>query len=89
MTLEYNPESNTMQPTSEVVMLMSTPNYVVENEEIKKKIKLEEFRFKTTLEGINSLIGQLKLLSNTMNTFTQLGESLNTVLSESLETIKE
>lgn len=89
MSLEYSVETNTMQPASEVILLVSTPNYKISDNAVKRHVKLKEFRFKTSLEGINSLIGQLQVLSNSMNSFEQMGNSINLILETSKKELEK
>lgn len=80
--LDY--ETNNLTPQVELVLLSVEPKYELNKKgEINKSQELSEFRIFSSLEGINSLIGDLQLLSSQLQNFQQLSSGINTLIENS------
>ena len=76
-SLDY--EKGTLHPHTEVIIITQSPNYKVneKTDKISRGIKVDEFRFKSSLDGINKLIGELQIVAQNMIKFEQLSGSFN------------
>lgn len=79
-SLDY--ETGKLRPQTEVILITSAPKYVVDKKQtgIMKDMEVTEYRFITSLEGVNQLIGELQLLVNNINHFEQLAGSMNAII---------
>lgn len=79
-SLDY--KSNNLKPLSEIIIITTAPKYVPnkKGDALIKDSRIEEFRFKTDLDGLNKLIGQLQLAVNQINHFEQMASGLNTII---------
>lgn len=82
-----NYETGLLHPQAEVILITSSPVYVIDKKKnnIVKDMEVSEYRFKSTLEGINKLIGELQLVVKNMNEFDQLAGGLNAIISSHKE----
>lgn len=80
-----NYETGKLHPQSEIILLTSTPKYVIDKKGtgIIKDLDIQEFRFLSNLDGINKLIGELQLLVTNMNAFEQTAASFNVIIEAS------
>lgn len=83
-TFKLNYETNLLTPETELVLLSVEPKYEVNKKgEIMKGSELNEFRIFCSLEGINTMIGDLQLLATQLQTFEQLSTGVNTLIENS------
>lgn len=80
-----NYDSGTLHPQTEVILLTTSPKYKLNTRkgELSKEQEVEEFRFKASLKGINTLIGELQLVVKNMNAFEQTAASFNAIIKSS------
>ena len=59
--LDY--KKGTLHPSTEIILITSSPKYVMskEGDSFKKDQEVSEYRFITSLDGVNQLIGELQL----------------------------
>lgn len=71
----------TLKTQIELIILCQEPVYDVNKKrEIVKSAKLGEFRFFTSLEGINDMIGELQALAIQLQTFEQMSVGMNKII---------
>ncbi len=77
-----NYETSNLHPQTEIILITTSPQYTINSkgDALKKSIGVDEFRFKTDLDGLNKLIGELQIAVNNINHFNQLAGSLNTII---------
>jgi hypothetical protein len=77
-----NYETGKLHPQTEVILITTSPKYKLNAKkgELIKEQEVEEFRFKSSLEGINTLIGELQLVVKNMNAFEQTAGSFNAII---------
>ena len=80
-----NYEEGTLHPQTEVILITTSPKYKLGKDKLIKDQEIEEFRFKSTLEGINLLIGELQLVVKNMNAFEQTAGSFNAIIKSAQE----
>lgn len=82
-----NYETGNLHPQTEVILITTSPNYIVNKKKgtIEKDIEVDEFRFKSDLDGINKLIGELQLVVKNMNAFEQTAGSFNAIIQSAKE----
>lgn len=85
--LDYN--SGKLHPQTEVIIITQSPNYVVRKDKIVRELKADEFRFRSTLEGINALIGELQVLVQNMNNFEQTAGAFNVIIESARQRQEE
>lgn len=88
--LDY--KKGTLHPSTEIILITSSPKYVMskEGDSFKKDQEVSEYRFITSLDGVNQLIGELQLVAKNIMDFQQLSGSLNKIIEASRENeIKE
>lgn len=84
-SLEY--ETGKLHPQAEVILITTAPKYVIDKkqERFKKEIDVSEYRFIASMEGINTLIGELQLLVKNMTQFDQAAASINAIFASQKE----
>ncbi len=82
---QLNYESATLHPKAEIILITTQPKYKLNTKkgELIKEQDVEEFRFNASLEGINTLIGELNLVVKNMNAFEQTAASFNAIIKNS------
>lgn len=82
--LDY--ESGKLHPQTEIILITSAPKYVIDKKKtgVTKEMDISEYRFLSSLDGINTLIGELQLVVKNMNAFEQTAASFNIII-ESLK----
>ena len=77
-----NYENGKLMPLAEIILISTTPKYVMSKKKdgFTKEMDIQEFRIISNLDGINTLIGELQLLSQNINTFEQMAASFNTII---------
>lgn len=80
-TFSLNYETGLLEPEIELIALLMHPMYTIKNKQIQKTTGAKEMRFKTTLAGINTLIGELQSAVVGLNRIEQLASGLNAVIS--------
>jgi hypothetical protein len=83
-----NYEDSTLSPEIELILLFVEPKYELDKKGIVKGNQLNEFRIKTTTEGIATLIGELQALQTQLLPFTNMAEGLNAIIRQNT-TIKK
>lgn len=80
-----NYETGKLHPQTEVILITTSPKYVLDKKGSKfsKEMDITEYRFLSSLEGINTLIGELQLVVKNMNAFEQTAASLNVIIEAS------
>ena len=80
-----NYESGNLIPKTEVILLTTSPKYIVnkKGDGLIKSVEVDEFRFISDLEGVNKLIGELQLVVKNMNNFEQTAASFNAIIESS------
>jgi hypothetical protein len=83
--LDY--ETGKLRPQTEVILITTSPKYVLDKKKsgYTKEIDIQEFRFLSSIDGLNTLIGELQLLLQNVNHFEQMSAGLNAVLSSAKE----
>lgn len=78
-----NYETGKLHPKTEVILITTSPKYVLDKKKTgyTKENDIQEFRFLSSLDGLNTLIGELQLLVQNFNHFEQMSAGLNAVLS--------
>jgi len=79
-SLDY--QKGNLHPQAEVILITSAPKYVINKKKdgYAKEAEISEYRFISSLEGINVLIGELQLLVKNMNAFEQTAASFNAII---------
>lgn len=77
-----NYETGKLHPQTEIILITTSPKYKLNTKkgELIKEQDVEEFRFKSGLEGVNTLIGELQLVVKNMNAFEQTAASFNAII---------
>ena len=75
-----NYESGELIPQIEVIILVGYPEYKFKGDEIIKDDSLKEFRFNTSIKGLNLLIEQLQIAAENLKKIDQMAESLNHII---------
>jgi len=85
-SLDY--KSGKLHPQTEIILITSAPKYVLDKKKtgIDKVLGVTEYRFLSSLEGINHLIGELQLVVKNMNSFEQTAASFNVIIESQKET---
>ena len=78
-----NYKTGKLYPQTEVILIVTSPKYVLDKKKTgyTKEVDINEFRFLSSLDGLNTLIGELQLLVQNVNHFEQMSAALNTVLA--------
>lgn len=86
-----NYETGKLHPQTEVILITTSPKYVLDKKGSKfsKEMDITEYRFLSSLEGINTLIGELQLVVKNMNEFEQLSASFNAIIKSAKEQNKK
>lgn len=71
-----------LTPQLEVILITTSPKYTLtkKGDGFTKTMDIQEYRFLSCVEGINNLIGQLKMLLDNAVVFDQMASSFNTVI---------
>ena len=79
-SLDY--ATSNLRPQTEIILLTTEPDYKwnKKGEGLIKEQKVEEFRFKTDLDGLNKFIGELQIAVANINNFNQLSASMNAII---------
>lgn len=77
-----NYETGNLHPQTEIILITSAPKYVLDKNQtgFTKEMDITEYRFLSSLEGINKLIGELQLVVKNMNAFEQAAASFNVII---------
>ena|ERR1700741_1994755 len=76
-----NYETTNLEPQIEVILLTQEPVYKVNaKSEITKGVELGEFRFFSSLKGINEMIGELQAMAAQLQKFEQLSVGMNSII---------
>ncbi len=80
-----NYETGHLRPQSEIILITTAPKYVLDKKKngFTKEMDITEYRFLSSLEGINTLIGELQLVVKNMNAFEQTAASFNVIIEAS------
>lgn len=80
-----NYETGKLHPQTEVILITTAPKYVINKKKdgYTKETDISEYRFISSLEGINTLIGELQLVVKNMNAFEQTAASFNVIIEAS------
>ena len=82
-TFSINYETLKLVPQTELILLSTEPKYGFDKKgAILKGNELTEFRLFTSLEGINIMIGELRLLATRLQTFEQMSAGMNSIIEE-------
>lgn len=83
-----NYETGKLHPQTEVILITTAPKYVINKKKdgYTKETDISEYRFISSLEGINTLIGELQLVVKNMNAFEQTAASFNVIIEASKNT---
>lgn len=86
-SLDYT--SGKLTPQTEIILITTAPKYISnkKKDSITKEFDVSEYRFKSDLDGVNKLIGELQLVVKNMIQFEQLSGSFNAII-ESTKTDK-
>lgn len=78
-----NYETGKLHPQAEVIIITTSPTYELNEakDNLIKEQSITEYRFKSSLEGINTLIGELQLVVKNMNDFEQMAASFNAIIT--------
>jgi hypothetical protein len=81
-TLDY--KTKQLQPKVELIFVLASPKYGVNKKTNKLTVEQEisELRFIASPNGVNEMIGQLKVALDELNHFAQMSESLNHIISQ-------
>lgn len=79
-SLDY--ETSKLTPQVEIIIITASPCYKINSkgDGFKKTIEVDEFRFISSLEGLNNVIGELQIAVKNMNNFEQLAGSMNAII---------
>lgn len=82
-----NYENGNLVPQAEIILIATSPKYEINKKKdgFTKEVAIQEFRVISSLDGINTLIGELQLLSKNINAFEQLAAQFNVVIKSSKE----
>lgn len=80
-----NYKTSKLEPQTEIIIITTSPKYVIDNKKdnLVKVADVSEYRFITTLAGVNALIGELQIVVKNMNQFEQLSSSFNALIENS------
>lgn len=80
-----NYETCKLHPQAEIIIITTCPKYVVDKKKTSftKGVDIQELRFLSSLDGINTLIGELQLVVKNMNAFEQTAASFNVIIEAS------
>jgi len=75
-------KTGNLHPQTEIILITSSPKYIQskDGKSIKKDQEVSEYRFITSLEGVNKLIGELQLVAKNMMDFEQLSAGMNKII---------
>jgi hypothetical protein len=75
-----------LAPAVELIMLFTEPEYQINKKnDVIKGQKLSEFRIKTSIEGVNQIIGELQALQVQLQTFSNLSEGINAIIKQNVK----
>lgn len=80
-----NYETGKLHPQTEIILITTAPKYVLDKKGTKfsKEMDITEYRFLSSLDGINTLIGELQLVVKNMNAFEQTAAAFNVIIESS------
>ena len=80
-----------LTPQVEVILITSNPKYAVNKagDKVTKEQEVSEYRFITTLEGVNQLIGELQLVAKNIMEFEQMAAGFNKITEAYKEANKQ
>lgn len=77
-----NYQTGKLHPQTEIILITTSPKYKLNAKKgaLIKEQSVEEFRFRSGLEGVNTLIGELQLVVKNMTEFAQTAASFNAII---------
>jgi len=84
-SLDY--DTSKLHPQTEIILITTAPKYELNKKKdgFTKEVEISEYRFLSSLEGVNKLIGELQLAVKNMNQFEQIAAGLNAVITANKE----
>lgn len=81
--LDY--ETGKLRPQTEIILITTSPKYVINKKKdgYTKESDIQEFRFLSSPDGVNILIGELQLLLRNMNIIEQNAAGFNVIIEAS------